>query len=84
MLVARGEALLAEHACQVVADLAQGDTVEALEASVERAREAHARVAEQLRAQAVAAVPAGNPPRPGPNFDELSPRAKIAEALRQR
>ena len=84
LLAAHRRALLAEHAGQVVADLVQGDSVEALEASVERAREAHTRIADQLRVQAVAAVPAGNPPRSGPNFDDLSARAKIAEALRQR
>ena len=84
LLAAHRRALLAEHAGHVVADLVQGDSVEALEASVARAREAHARIAEQLRAQAVAAVPAGNPPRSGPDFEQLSPRAKIVEALRQR
>ena len=62
----------------------QGDTVDELDASVARAREAHAHIAEQLRAEAVAAVPVGNPPRAQPSLEGLSPQAKIAEALRRR
>ncbi len=84
LLAAHRRALLAEHRGAVIEDLVQGDSVEALEASVARAREAHARVADQLRAEAAAAVPAGNPPRAQPSAEGLSPQAKIAEALRQR
>ena len=84
LLAAHRRALLAEHRGAVVEDLVQGDSVEALGASIARAREAHARIADQLRAQAAAAVPVGNPPRAQPSFEGLSPQAKIAAALRGR
>ena len=84
LLAAHRRALLAEHRGAVVEDLVQGDSVEALEASIARARGAHARIADQLRAQAAAAIPAGNPPRAQPSFEGLSPQAKIAAALRGR
>ena len=84
LLAAHRRALLAEHRGAVVEALVQGDSVEALDASVAQAREAHARIAEQLRAEAAAAVPVGNPPRAQPSLEGLSPQAKIAEALRRR
>jgi hypothetical protein len=84
LLAAHRRALLAEHRGAVVDALVQGDSVEELDASVERAREAHTRIAEQLRAEAAAAVPVGNPPRAQPSLEGLSPQAKIAEALRRR
>ena len=77
-------ALLAEHRGSVVEALVQGDSVAALDASVAAAREAHARIAAQLRAEAAAAVPVGNPPRAQPHLEGLSPQAKIAAALRGR
>lgn len=83
-LAAQRRALLAEHRGAVVAELIQGDTAEALEASVTRARAAHEAIAEELRQQATHAVPAGNPPRGGPALESLSPQAKIAAALRGR
>ena len=84
LLTAHRRALLAEHRGAVVEALVQGDSVEELDASVALAREAHARIAEQLRAEAAAAVPVGNPPRAQPSFEGLSPQAKIAEALRRK
>ncbi|HEY7068064.1 MAG TPA: hypothetical protein VII06_41820 [Chloroflexota bacterium] len=84
LLAAHRRALLAEHRGQVVEALVQGDSVEALDASVARAHEAHARIAEQLRSEAAASVPVGNPPRAQPRLDGLSPQAKIAAALRRR
>ena len=76
-------ALLAEHRGSVIEDLVAGESIEALDASVERAREAHARIAEQVRQAAAAGIPAGNPARSEPNVEGLSPQAKIAEALRR-
>ncbi len=75
-------ALLAEHAGQVVDELVMGSTVEELEASVERARAAYARVAESARRELGATVvPVGASPRVELNPEELSPIAKIAVAL---
>jgi hypothetical protein len=84
LLATHRRALLAEHRGTVVEALVQGDSVEELDASVARAQEAHARIAEQLRAEAAAAVPVGNPPRAQPSLEGLSPQAKIAAALRGR
>ena len=84
LLAAHRRALLAEHRGSVVEPLVQGATVEELDASVARAREAYAQVAEQLRAEAAEGVPAGNPARAQPSYEGLSPQAKIAEALRRK
>lgn len=84
LLAAHRRALLAEHRGQLVEALVEGDSVEALDAAVARAREAYAQVAAQVRAEALGAVPAGNPARTPPAFEALSPQAKIAEALRRR
>ncbi len=81
-LEAHRRALLAEHRGQVVEELVQGDSVEALERSVERAKAAHAQVAEELRSQAAGHVGAGNPGRAEPTYEALSPQAKIAYGLR--
>ena len=84
LLAAHRRALLAEHRGSVVEALVQGNSVAALDASVAAAREAHARIAAQLRAETAAAVPVGNPPRAQPHLEGLSPQAKIAAALRGR
>lgn len=80
-LAAHRRALLAEHAGQVVPELIQGGTIEEIEASLTTAREAHGRIADQLRAQAAASVPTGASPRSGPVADELSPLEKISTVL---
>jgi hypothetical protein len=84
LLTSHRRALLAEYRGTVVEALVQGDSVAELDASVARAQEAHARIADQLRAEAAAAVPVGNPPRAQPSLEGLSPQAKIAAALRGR
>jgi hypothetical protein len=83
-LAAHRRALLAEHRGQVVEDLVQGESVEALDASVAQARTAYQAVAEQVRREAQAGVPASNPARQEPDLSQLSPQDKIAEALRRR
>jgi hypothetical protein len=83
-LAAHRRALLAEHRGTVVEPLVHGDTIEELDASVARAREAYAQVADQLRTQVAGDVPAGNPARAQPSYEALSPQAKIAEALRRK
>ena len=84
LLAAHRRALLAEHRGTVVEALVQGDSVAELDASVARAQEAHARIADQLRAEAAVAMPVGNPPRAQLSLEGLSPQAKIAAALRGR
>jgi hypothetical protein len=83
LLAAHRRALLAEHQGSLVEALVQGDTVEALDASVAQARAAYAAVAAQLQAETAGAVPAGNPARAQPSYEALSPQAKIAAALRK-
>lgn len=77
----------------VVTEMVQGDSFDALLASVEPAKAAYQRIAESVRAAAPAAtatvtapaVPGGQPGRQFIiNIDELSPGAKITEGLRRR
>jgi chromosome segregation ATPase len=83
-LEAHRRALLAEHQ-DVIPELVAGDTVEALTASIETARAAHARVVEGVRGQPVQlpSVPTGtstSSPPPGA-VESLSPLARITAAL---
>ncbi len=82
-LAAHRRAVLAEHRGQLVEELVMGDSPETIDASVELAQAAYARVAGQLRQQAAAVVPAGASPRGEPSADHLSPFEKIAGALRR-
>lgn len=79
------EALIAANP-DAVAELIGGATVAELRASVATARQAHARVADGVRARLVAeAVSPGAVTRSQPiDLAALSPSAKIALALRQR
>lgn len=83
-LGAHRRALLAESAGRVVPELVAGDSIEALEASVEVARRAFeaAKVA-ALEEVASTRVPAGNPVRQGPDVEGLSPMEKIAHGLKR-
>ena len=74
-------ALIAEHGATAVHELIQGSTEELLEASVEVARAAFARIQGQLQSGAAATVPAGAGARTGQDVDGLSPVAKIARGL---
>lgn len=86
-------ALLAEHAGRVVPELIAGDTTEALEASVERARAAFDAARDAALAQlqrerdaALPAVSAGTPSRDGTDARlalPLSPLQRIAAGLRR-
>jgi hypothetical protein len=81
--------VLAENVGQVVPELVQGATAEDIDASVETARSAFARIAETVHASAQAelsrsplpVVPPGNSPRGELPTDELSPLQKITGAL---
>ncbi len=74
--------LIAENRDGIVEELVVGGTREALEASVEVARAAFARVAEAARLQALGErVPAGAGERGTSDLDGLSPLEKIARGL---
>ena len=78
-------ALLAEHRDEVIEELVQGASEAELDASLETARIAYQRVAEQAR-QAVGAtlVPVGAPARQEEPPEALSPLDKIVRGLRPR
>jgi chromosome segregation ATPase len=75
------EALLAS-APDLPQDIISGETVEELDASVEKARQTVRQVREHLESQAQSGrVPAGAPPRSAPDFSSLSPVEKIRLGL---
>jgi len=77
-------AWLAQHP-EVPEDLLEGETVEALEASLRRARALVERVRREVEARlSRERVPPGAPPRQDPDLSVLSPREKIAQGLRRR
>src|SRR5205823_3931082 len=82
-LAAHRRAALAENRGSVIDELVTGSTPEEIDASIETAKAAYARVVDAVRATAPPApnVPPGASPRAEPNPDELSPLAKITGAL---
>jgi len=87
-LDAHRRAVLAENTGQVVPELVQGSTTEEIDASIEAAKAAYARIAESVRTAAaelsrspLPVVPPGNSPRGEPPAEELSPLQKITGAL---
>jgi DNA repair exonuclease SbcCD ATPase subunit len=84
-LDAHRRAVLAENSGHVVPELVQGGTAEEIDASVETAKAAYARIAESVRTATeinpLPPVPAGASPRSEPPADELSPLQKITTAL---
>jgi hypothetical protein len=78
-------ALLAAHAGEIVEELVQGATEEALDASVALAKQAHGRIAELVRQRlAATSVPAGAAERLADQGEGLSPLARIAQGLKGR
>lgn len=70
---------------QLPAELIAGDDVDAVDASVEAARAVVGRVRSHIEAQAQAArVPAGAPPRSGPDLSAMTPEQKIRHGLAAR
>jgi chromosome segregation ATPase len=66
-------------------DLIDGDTIEAIDASIAKARELAASVRSHIEAQAQAArVPAGAPQRSAADFSAMTPEQKIRHGLAQR
>jgi hypothetical protein len=80
-LTAHRRALIAEHGTTAVHELIQGASEEALDASLELARAAFARIQAQLHTDAASAVPPGAPARTNQDLETLSPVAKIARGL---
>jgi len=76
------EALITAHP-EVPQDLIQGDSIEALFASVEKGQGVVSQVKANLEAETVATrVPAGAPVSTGPNLEGLSAREKIAAGVK--
>ena len=70
---------------ELPADLIAGDDVDAVDAAVAAAREIVGRVRTHIEAQAQALrVPAGAPPRGGPDLSALTPEQKIRIGLERR
>ncbi|MDP9237166.1 MAG: hypothetical protein M3P30_07175 [Chloroflexota bacterium] len=66
------------------AELIAGESVEAVDASVEAARSVVGQVRSHIEAQAQAGrVPAGAPPRSGPDLSSMTPEQKIRYGLAQ-
>jgi hypothetical protein len=82
--VAKYRAAVLASAPDIPEELVKGETVEAIEASLEQARGIVARVRQQLEVEAEEKrVPAGAPPRAPQDLSALSPAEKIAYALRK-
>ncbi len=73
------------HAPELPAELVAGDTVEEVDASVQRARETVSKVRGHLESQAQAGrVPVGAPARSEPDLSSLSAEEKIKLGLQRR
>jgi chromosome segregation ATPase len=81
---ARYRELLLQHAPELPEELVAGESVEAIEESLSRARETVAKVRGHLESQALASrVPVGAPPRSAPHHAALSTERKIELGLTQ-
>jgi uncharacterized coiled-coil protein SlyX len=82
--VAKYRAAVLASAPDVPEELVKGETVEAIDDSLEQARGIVAKVRQQLEVEAEEKrVPAGAPPRTHQDLSALSPAEKIAYALRK-
>lgn len=78
------EVLLAA-APEVVQEMVAGESIEEVDAAMERARQTMLHVRERLESQAQAGrVPTGSPPRTAPDLSALSPMEKIRLGLGQK
>jgi uncharacterized phage infection (PIP) family protein YhgE len=78
------EALLTA-APEVVSEMVGGESIEEVDATMERARQTVLQVRERLESQAqVGRVPTGSPPRTAPDLSALSPIEKIRLGLGQK
>lgn len=75
-------ALVVQASPEVLEELVTGDTIEGINASLERAKTLVSRVKEGLEAEiASVRIPAGAPERAPISFEALSPREKIQYAI---
>jgi len=80
--VASYKALVAQFNPEVLEELIAGDTIEAINESLEKAKTLIGRVRQGLEAEITAGkVPAGAPIRTPPDLSALSPREKINYAI---
>jgi len=80
--VANYKALVAQFNPEVLEELITGDTIEAINESLEKVKTLVSRVRQGLEAEITAGkVPAGAPIRTPPNLSALSPREKINYAI---
>ena len=80
--VASYKALVAQFNPEVLEELITGDTIEAINESLEKAKTLISRVRQGLEAEITAGkVPAGAPIRTPPDLSALSPREKINYAI---
>jgi len=80
--IASYKALVAQSTPEVLEELITGDTIEAINESLEKARTMISRVRQGLEAEITAGkVPAGAPIRTPPDLSALSPREKINYSL---
>jgi len=78
------EVLLAA-APEVVQEMVAGESIEEVDAAMERARQTVLHVRERLESQTLAGrVPTGSPPRTAPDLSALSPMEKIRLGLGQK
>lgn len=78
----RYRSLVLAHEPDLPSELVSGDSIEALEQSILRARQTVAQVRQHIEEQArVQRVPAGAPVRTGPDVSDLTPAEKIRLGL---
>ena len=80
--VAGYRAVLVQANPDVIEELITGDTIEAVNESLDKAKALVSKVREGLETEmSLARVPAGAPERTAPDFSGLSPREKIQQAI---
>jgi hypothetical protein len=80
--IAKYRAAVVAGAPDVPEELVEGNSVEEVDRSLERARAIISKVRDQFQAEEAArSVPAGAPPRTPPDLSALTPGEKIAYAL---
>jgi len=80
--VADYKAMVVQANPEVIGELLSGDTIEAINESLEKAKTLVSKVRQGVEAEiSLTRVPAGAPERTSPDFSALSPREKIQHAM---
>ena len=80
--IASYKAMVVQANPEVIEELISGDTIEAIDESLDRAKTLVSKVRQGLETEiSLAKVPAGAPERTAPDFSALSPREKIQQAI---